>query len=63
MVIICLIDWSEVGVAVELQCLRNCTLSSFILFFALFDPVNIRGAVGENAEYRVEGGASYTIRL
>ena len=32
MLIICQIDWSEVEVAVELQCLRNCTLSSFILF-------------------------------
>ena len=29
MLIICHIDWSEVGVAVELQCLRNCTLSSY----------------------------------
>jgi len=27
--IICQIDWREVGVAFELQCLRNCTLSSF----------------------------------
>ena len=26
--IICQIDWHEVGVAFELQCLRNCTLSS-----------------------------------
>jgi len=31
MLIICHIDWSEVGVAVELQCLRNCTLSSLSL--------------------------------
>ena len=29
MLIICQIDWHEVGVAFELQCLRNCTLSSF----------------------------------
>jgi len=26
---ICQIDWREVGVAFELQYLRNCTLSSF----------------------------------
>ena len=32
MLIICQIDWREVGVAVELQCLRNCTLSSLLLF-------------------------------
>ena len=32
MLIICQIDWREVGVAFELQCLRNCTLSSFILY-------------------------------
>ena len=32
MLIICQIDWREVGVAFELQCLRNCTLSSFLLF-------------------------------
>ena len=31
MLIICQIDWREVGVAFELQCLRNCTLSSFLL--------------------------------
>ena len=30
MLIICHIDWREVGVAFELQCLRNCTLSSCI---------------------------------
>ena len=29
MLIICQIDWREVGVAFGLQCLRNCTLSSF----------------------------------
>ena len=28
MLIICQIDWREVGVAFKLQCLRNCTLSS-----------------------------------
>ena len=28
MLIICQIDWREVGVAFELQCLRNCTLCS-----------------------------------
>ena len=28
MLIICEIDWREVGVAFGLQCLRNCTLSS-----------------------------------
>jgi len=31
MLIICQIDWREVGVAFELQCLRNCTLSSLKL--------------------------------
>ena len=30
MLIICQIDWREVGVAFELQCLRICTLSSFL---------------------------------
>ena len=30
MLIICQIDWREVGVAFELPCLRNCTLSSFV---------------------------------
>ena len=30
MLIICQIDWREVGVAFELQCLRNCTLSSYL---------------------------------
>ena len=29
MLIICQIDWREVGVSFELQCLRNCTLSSY----------------------------------
>ena len=29
MLIICQIDWREFGVAFELQCRRNCTLSSF----------------------------------
>ena len=29
MLIICQIDWCEVGVAFGLQCLRNCTLSSY----------------------------------
>ena len=42
MLIICQIDWSEVEVAVELQCLRNCTLSSILLmclsFFWYRDP-------------------------
>ena len=44
MLIICQIDWSEVGVAFELQCLRNCTLSSFysrrnsLLFRRLYMP-------------------------
>ena len=28
---ICQIDWREVGVAFELQCLRNCTLARFFL--------------------------------
>jgi len=31
MLIICQIDWCEVGVAFELQCLRNCMLSSYVL--------------------------------
>ena len=29
--VICQIDWREVGVAFELQCLRNCALSSSVL--------------------------------
>ena len=29
---ICQIDWREVGVAFELQCLRNCTLSNLRIF-------------------------------
>ena len=33
MLIICQIDWREVGVAFELQCLRNCTLSSYCFFY------------------------------
>ena len=32
MLIICPIDLREVGVAFELQCLRNCTLSSCVYF-------------------------------
>ena len=32
MLIICQIDWREVGVAFELQCLRNCRLSSWSIF-------------------------------
>ena len=37
----CLIDWSEVGVAVELQCLRNCTLSSLhFIFGEVFNTQN-----------------------
>ena len=35
MLIICHIDWRKVGVAFELQCLRNCTLSSLLLFCSL----------------------------
>ena len=35
MLIICQIDWREVGVAFELQCLRNCTLSSYDYFVYL----------------------------
>ena len=31
MLVICQIDWREVGVAVKLQCLRNCTLSSLFI--------------------------------
>ena len=38
MLIICQIDWREVGVAFELQCLRNCTLSSLIVVSG-FEPV------------------------
>ena len=30
MLIICQIDWREVGVAFEMQCFRNCTLSSLL---------------------------------
>ena len=36
MLIICQIDWREVGVAFELQCLRSCTLSSFYLLLFYF---------------------------
>ena len=32
MLIICQIDWHEVGVAFEMQCFRNCTLSSYNYF-------------------------------
>ena len=32
LLIICQIDWREVGVAFELQCLRNCTRSSYLSF-------------------------------
>ena len=48
MLIICQIDWCEVGVAFELQCLRNCTLSSFFLFLyvlmydLILDEVGLR---------------------
>ena len=35
MLIICQIDWRELGVAFELQCLRNCTLSNFIKLIGL----------------------------
>jgi len=35
MLIICQIDWREVGVAFGLQCLRNCTLSSLSFFTVL----------------------------
>ena len=35
MLIICQIDLREVGVAFELQCLRNCTLSSLLYFTQL----------------------------
>ena len=31
MLIICQIDWREVGVAFEMQCFRNCTLSSYLI--------------------------------
>ena len=37
MLIICQIDWREVGVAFELQCLRNCTLSSYSYYYSVFD--------------------------
>jgi len=33
MLIICPIDWREVGVAFGLQCLRNCTLSIVLLLY------------------------------
>ena len=36
MLIICQIDWREVGVVFELQCFRNCTLSSFSFFLHVF---------------------------
>ena len=37
MLIIWQIAWREVGVAFELQCLRNCTLSSFFFFLPRVD--------------------------
>ena len=36
MLIICQIEWHEVGVAFEMQCFRNCTLSSYSLFCVFF---------------------------
>ena len=35
MLMICQIDWREVGVAFEMQCFRNCTLSSYLLMNVL----------------------------
>ena len=32
MLIICQIDWREVGVTFKMQCVRNCTLSSLVSF-------------------------------
>ena len=40
MLIICQIDWREVGVAFEMQCFRNCTLSSLHFISGRFDTQN-----------------------
>ena len=47
MLIICQIDWREVGVAFELQCLRNCTLSSYSLYLVMSSSVNWTQAAHE----------------
>ena len=48
MLIICQIDWREVGVAFELQCLRNCTLSSLVLLSPLIIIFSTTGFVCMN---------------
>ena len=57
MLIICHIDWREVGVAFELQCLRNCTLSSF----RIERKLKICDTSTENAELEMQKG--YTCLL
>ena len=39
MLITCQIDWRKVGVAFEMQCFRNCTLSSFN--FQMLSPIEL----------------------
>ena len=51
MLIICQIDLREVGVAFELQCLRNCTLSSLLFFY--------KGAEEEGRNGLAEGALAY----
>ena len=63
MLIICQIDWCEVGVAFGLQCLRNCTLSSFILlqgYFIKATPTIVKFStefqhVTANTRFKVKG--------
>ena len=43
MLIICQIDWREVGLAFELQCLRNCMLSSCTFGFVVFKYAKLLG--------------------
>jgi len=48
MQIICEINWREVGVAFELQCLRNCTLSSYIVGHSHVQNVEATGPFGSS---------------
>ena len=56
MLITCQIDWREVGVAFELQCLRNCTLSS-LFFYSTFAQPN--GAAAAHQMYT--GGSEVSL--
>ena len=58
MLITCQIDWSEVGVAFEMQCFRNCTLSSLYCF----DPFKANYYIMEESVY-THGYSRVTIRL